>query len=112
MFPARSEYDLSCPSILLPHGGELEESLQLLWSGLVTNSIPFCWPLQTRISLKTCGFFSRFRVVVFDGVPVISEAPEATYKLRLRALEGRRISSKSPSRVPDMGVAGSDIFPN
>ena len=66
------------------------------------------------------GFFykqtlqSRFAGIVFDGVlgpphlachtywcPSISEDLGATQEARLRALEGRYVSSKSPLRVRD-----------
>ena len=83
---------------------------------------------QSRICVKKFGFFkhahSRFAFVILDNVlgpahlawhtwrcPCVSGVPETMQEVRLRALEGRCVSSKCPSRVwdPDKGVAATVV---
>ena len=74
------------------NGTKTERNLLLLpelelVTELVTFEMELSTSLHTRTSLPT------------SQRPFISEVPDATNKLRLRALEGRRVSSKRYSRV-------------
>ena len=94
----------------------------IFWPGRVTNSIPFFWMFTINELCKKSAFyrhtikFCDCWFTVLQGptclaehtleFPCFSAVLEATHNARLRPLEGRYASSKSPSRVWHWDVAG------